>query len=386
MAPRLTMPPLSTTLLLWAGFLASSANAAITSQFQNFYPQHGDKYEYILHHNCSTQFANYLTGRTHDFPIDWLGGGSKPTVLTEPVILCLLNNVSEYIKSASASAQVLLGITPTLLALLGASTEELAMLTVLGRRPLLALFLSIGSPAVYVSRAFEFHDPRQPLRDRCGRYHLFRPASKASRWALAAAQYAVALAAAANIATLNWELGVRTACTFWTETIFAPLLWGILSVPIHIAGTLALRLRVRRTTRGAGDDDVRYTFAQWLRATPRRVAGLARSEWTPCAAQDELRVVAFDEGKTFISWAWLLSTCTIIHILFGTLLLSSLLFVGPQDALGVIVRYMASVLACRVVLMFEIAGMRERYVAGPSEDGRVERLILGREIGKGGVR
>lgn len=38
-----------------------------------------------------------------------------------------------------ATAQVLLGVTPTILSILGPSTEELAMLGVVARRPLLAI-------------------------------------------------------------------------------------------------------------------------------------------------------------------------------------------------------------------------------------------------------
>lgn len=51
---------------------------------------------------------------------------------------CILDNTGEYVKSVMATAQVLLGVTPTILSILGPSTEELAMLGVVARRPLLA--------------------------------------------------------------------------------------------------------------------------------------------------------------------------------------------------------------------------------------------------------
>ncbi|KAI0116343.1 hypothetical protein GGR51DRAFT_314497 [Nemania sp. FL0031] len=107
MALRGALRPHSDVALLLTGFLfIASSSAALTSQFQHFYPQHGPEYEYILQHNCTQQFANYLTGRPQDFPIDWLGGGSKFSVLVEPVVNCVLNNVSEYIKAASSSAHL----------------------------------------------------------------------------------------------------------------------------------------------------------------------------------------------------------------------------------------------------------------------------------------
>jgi hypothetical protein len=58
-----------------------------------------------------------------------------------------------------AGAQVLLGLTPTILATLGRSTEETSTLSVTGKRPFLALFLAAGSPATAQMRAFDFKDP-----------------------------------------------------------------------------------------------------------------------------------------------------------------------------------------------------------------------------------
>ncbi|KAI0602517.1 hypothetical protein F4775DRAFT_534321 [Biscogniauxia sp. FL1348] len=411
--PPLTAFPFSLFLLavVFLCLFVSPATASITSQFQHFYPQHGEKYAYILATNCSTQFSNYLTGRPQDFPLDWLGGGGKASRLTQPVITCILENTSEYIKAASSSAQVLLGVTPTLLALLGASTDELAMLTVVGRRPLLALFLAIGSPSVYVARAFEHSEPLKLLQDRKRRYHnrwgadeedvdtlAFSGGSKDKRgrhgsyrsatikkYGISITQYLIALAAAANIATQCWELGTRTVCSFWSETIYGPLVWATLSIPIYGAGALALWMQVRRTDPGyfspavrPGDDDrAHHANGQHeiSREAEKRKDGvraclgmLVRTELSPCTSGGPVSIEPLDERKRFLTWSWVLSTCTIFHILFGTLLLSSLLFIGPQDALVVIVRYMMSVLVCRVVLMFELAGLRERYRPSPGDD------------------
>ncbi|KAH9897159.1 hypothetical protein F4778DRAFT_744599 [Xylariomycetidae sp. FL2044] len=373
-------PPLMILSLLGFSLCLSSASASVTSQFQDFYPQHGHKYEYVLHHNCSQEFANYLTGQPQDFPLDWLGGGGEASRLTQPVIQCLLDNTSEFIKAAAASAQVLLGITPSILALLGASTDELGMLTVVGRRPLLALILSIGSPSVYLDRPFESREPTDVLQRYKGQYRLPRPTSALGQWTISLLQYALALASAANIATLNWQLGVRCVCSFWTETTLAPMLWGILSIPIYFAGTLALRLRMQRVYNNEAKDRQPIGFAKWIRLLPYRLLAFCRSEWIPSICQDDIRIVTYREGKTWLTWTWLLSTCTVIHVLFGTLLLSSLLFLGPQDALGLIIRYMASVLVCRVILMFEIAGMRERYNPEPDDSAYVEVAKTGEEL------
>jgi hypothetical protein len=47
------------------------------------------------------------------------------------------------------------------------------------------------------------------------------------------------------------------------------------------------------------------------------------------------------------------------HILFGTLVFSSLTFIAVADAVPVAARYMGSAIVCRGILMFELSGMRE---------------------------
>ncbi|KAI1741106.1 hypothetical protein F4680DRAFT_417241 [Xylaria scruposa] len=351
-------------LLLTISLFVASSSATLTSQFQHFYSQHGEKYEYILHHNCSQQFANYLTGRPQDFEVDWLGGGGKSSVLVEPVVKCLLDNASEYIKAAASSAQVILGVTPPLLATLGASTDELAMLSVVGRRPLLSLLISFGNPSVYMERVFDFRQPEKMLQRSRGRYRLYRPDTTLKQWILSALQYAIALGAAANIAVLSYQLGVGTVCSWWSDTVFGPLTWTILSIPIHLAGTFAIRLRVRRIYSDE-DKEVNMNFGQWLRLLPDRLRGYWKTEWVPAVAQEEVRTKSFEEGAIYVAWSWFLSTATVIHILFGSLVLSGLLFIGPQDALLVIFRYVVSVLVCRILVTFELAGMRARYVPEP---------------------
>ncbi|KAI1243744.1 hypothetical protein MGN70_013610 [Eutypa lata] len=73
--------------------------------------------------------------------------------------------------------------------------------------------------------------------------------------------------------------------------------------------------------------------------------------------QGKIRVHIFDERRLYVALAWLLSTLTVIHILCGPLLLLSLLSIGSRDALGVIGRYLASVLVCRRSLGVRACGI-----------------------------
>ena len=59
---------------------------------------------------------------------------------------CILEHVSEVIKASMATSGVVLGVLPTLLAVLSPSITEIALIAV--QRPLLAGLLSLGSPGM----------------------------------------------------------------------------------------------------------------------------------------------------------------------------------------------------------------------------------------------
>ncbi|KAF2966922.1 hypothetical protein GQX73_g6671 [Xylaria multiplex] len=297
-------------------------------QFLDWYEQYGFVFANALRNNCSAEYQNYLYGVGTNIQATWNGfdepkvvygpgsnvtinfndGGDEASSITQPVIQCILNSTSDYIKSSMSSAQVLLGLTPTILALLGPSPMELSLLTIIAKRPGLALLLALACPSVYLSRAFENSPPLKIFEERLGRLPQWRPEGS-WRLALVITQYAIVLGSLANVAVLYYQLGVRTICMFFSNT----------------------------------------------------------------AVQDQIRIVTFPETKRLIALNWLLTPGIIIHIIFGTLVLSSLTFIGPRDALEVVGRFMVSVLFCRGVLMYEIAGVRDLY---NSPDHETNELFL----------
>jgi hypothetical protein len=84
-------------------------------------------------------------------------------------------------------------------------------------------------------------------------------------------------------------------------------------------------------------------------------------------------VVQRREGKVFLVAAWLLSVCTVAHIISGTLIFSSMKFIGAWDALSILGRYMVSVLSCRVVLVYELSVLRNLH-AGALQLERKEHI------------
>lgn len=98
----------------------------------------------------------------------------------------------------------------------------------------------------------------------------------------------------------------------------------------------------------------------WISSIPRRLLGLLKTEPIPSASEGyDVRIVTFQESKLFLVAAWVGSMATVLHIIFGTLIFSSTIFVGVEDALSIVGRYMASVSICRIILMYELAGLRE---------------------------
>jgi hypothetical protein len=63
---------------------------------------------------------------------------------------CILDNMRSATVSNFNAATVVLGLTPTILAAIGPTAAETALLPL--HQPLLSLLLSVGSPELYVSR------------------------------------------------------------------------------------------------------------------------------------------------------------------------------------------------------------------------------------------
>lgn len=129
------------TTLLWTLVLLFArviAQVRSTDQFQSWYPEYRGIFQKVLRENCSDEYAYYLAGQTNSSRLDqdkWNGAGTT-NQLAFPPASCILNNVSEWVKFNMASAAGLLGLTPSILAALGPSVEEVTSLFILARRPL----------------------------------------------------------------------------------------------------------------------------------------------------------------------------------------------------------------------------------------------------------
>ena len=121
-----------------------------SAQFSQWYPYYAGALT-----NRTTQCYQLLHDNPFSYSIVGRPGGYS-------LMACIQDGLPIENQLAMASAQVLLGLTPTLLSTLAPSVGEISMLSSV--RPLLALLLSLGCPAVYSIRALEYDDPVLTLK------------------------------------------------------------------------------------------------------------------------------------------------------------------------------------------------------------------------------
>ncbi|ERF73914.1 hypothetical protein EPUS_05926 [Endocarpon pusillum Z07020] len=309
---------------------------------EKFFPGYNDGFQRILRENCSEQYADYLVNKDNSIKVDSILRGFGLDRPHSPVVECILNAAPEFVKSKMASAQVLLGLTPTILATLGSSPLETAMLAIVARRPLLALFLAAGSPSVFAFRSFEYTKAIEDLPER----HIDRPRFLLrAHKVVAILQYLLAAASIANVGELAYRLGALVIVTITPSKEYIVALWAFLGMIIHVLGVLTLRLRIEMTSKTTENGNA-HRHPHTL--------NLVTSQSELLARQEAIRMTILPESWKFFLASWVTSTFTACHIIFGTLVFSTMLFISVTDSLIVIARLMASVIACRIILNSEL--------------------------------
>jgi hypothetical protein len=237
-----------------------------------------------------------------------------------------------------STSLVVLGLTPSMLSGLGSSVAESAMLSY--NNQALAFLLSIGSPAfatadiwTYVSPLDIIHKPYNKAWRNNGKIEAFiRPQSRnRSLWVLFI-EYLLILGAIFNTIHVSLDLGVRSVSTWTCENWWLPLVWVLVPSGIHVLGAASFRCTPKSITKsssGGVDKDV-------INVSPP-------TAWTLL-----LNMFALGSVTT--------------HVVFGTLVFSSLLFLTVMDALRVVLQYVLSTVVCRFVSQFELMLMSEKYL------------------------
>ncbi|CAO2649527.1 Nn.00g069120.m01.CDS01 [Neocucurbitaria sp. VM-36] len=275
------------------------------------------------------------------------------------LINCILDKTDEVTKSEFGVVAVMLGLLPGVLQLVGPKFSDLAMLAT--RRPILALFLTIGSPCPALdyettgmeSFLVEDASPFWPAWLRRTR----RP------WlsvVISLVEYFVVMVAAGNVVFQFYRLTFYAVVLISTQMgqyggtleAFAPLLWVFIGIPIHALGVLQLHwCRVSSSADNAASTHLRN----------RTIFSLLQRELTPCAFATDIRSdeIKLQNGPIYQILNWMIKLCIWADVIYGIIVLSTILFVPMWSAIWMIGLIFTGTLICRLVLAFEMHGLRE---------------------------
>lgn len=287
---------------------------------------------------CAPQYQEYLANDT-PCPVGVID------CLAENVVNCLLNSITQTTQANQQAAAILLGLLPVMLAMASSTTLEIGLIAF--RRPLLAFLLSLGSLSVNPIRAFDYRNivhhlglqSDVPLKSSPKTQHC-------SAFLVSTSQYLLIAGAIANVGLVTRDLSLKTVSTLSLSSTFLPALWVSTAAAIICLGVLAFTLRVGLKN------------ATTLRRE-RTVQRLSR-EFKLNSNKSHCCLYLREETYLSIVLNWLVAIFIIAHLAYGTLLLSSLLFIGTRDAAVIAVRLFGSTLICRAILMYELSGLRER--------------------------
>ncbi|KAF5677215.1 hypothetical protein FHETE_1727 [Fusarium heterosporum] len=230
----------SLLVLLGLLVLVSPVSASWADPFEGFYG-YNDGLQAIIRSNCSDVYASYLENRRNS-------SGIEPALrifgfesMTAEMMECILGNAPELVKSKMAAAAIVLGLAPTIIATLGVRPHDTALLSIIGRRHLLAFAIAVGSPAVNAYRTSEFSAAINTLGEKT------IPRSRTMRRLdpiFTVLSYTLAAASIANVGELTYRLGASAIFTVLIDAEYLAFLWAFLGVFIHFMTGIAMRMRL----------------------------------------------------------------------------------------------------------------------------------------------
>ena len=263
---------------------------------------------------------------------------------------CMMSTISEHIKASFSGTSILLGLAPTTLSLLGPSVGEMALISI--HRPVLALLLSLGAPAVFPGRFLLWDDPLRAKEPLTGSF-LITPFSRMSAIFISLIQYIFAAGAGVNILHAAYRIGVKAVVSWSCANSFWPLVWVVSSLVIHFVASLSLRTAIHRKKRHSknGDYDEKPVRPRLLSVLYNEVTPSSNSRWQVSDLFD-VRL-----GPLAVTLQYIGAFLAMIHLLFGTMVFSGLLLIGVKEAFYLILRFIGSATVCRLLLQFEVGGM-----------------------------
>lgn len=323
------------------------------THYQEWYPDFGEYFLTVLQTQCTQAYNDYIT-KNVTIPCN------EPvlaTCLNSGVINCILSNTSPSVNANLAATSVLLGLLPTILLQTGATLPQYTYL--IARRPFLGILLAMSTAPVSTVQTQDYAQPNRILASSSSALHP--PRSSLQRYLVLALEYALAMGAVSNLMVMLWQFSTRSTLAWAQRFTNGGTVWITLALLLHILSCIALRLRIR----------VARISSRSERNGLSNLVSYIRQEFTlSCEPLDHttIRFVAKPESWLFVVLTWFVSTTAVFHLIFGTVLLAGLLFISVKDAIIIGIRFLASTIVARLILMYELNGMSkhveldERYV------------------------
>ncbi|KAI3390845.1 hypothetical protein diail_8548 [Diaporthe ilicicola] len=321
-----------------------------SEQFQSWYKKYSGHLRSLSEGPCNRTLHDYQ--ESFNAPV----GSSESSKLLSICYQherCLWDGLTTDQQLNFQSAGIVLGILPTLMSSIGVSISETALLS--AHRPVLSLLLSLAAPAIWPTRLFEYNSPADLLATGPGKLEL-RRVGPWKAGLLSLLEYACAIAAVVNTFLLSWDMGNKTILSWGCTTVVGPLLWTSLATVLHAMSALSYNMVVWQLRKSSG-------MQQDRGPTWRRLQSVMCAEFTPCANQ-EVPTQVVQRGKDSIPARavvlHIIAGCaSFVHLAFGTIIFSSLLFISVWDVLNRILwRFVLATFVARLILIVEVAGLR----------------------------
>jgi hypothetical protein len=326
--------------------LVDNMLAAISTsvRFRSWFPYFGEDLAEISTTTCNATWQAYLLDH---LVID------TPTCYRH--MDCMLSNLRESTKSHLGASVVILGLTPSIPLFIGPSLSQLTLLS--ARRPILAFLLMIGSPGLSLDALLRVETPSQALQFSQGDVIVPR-LGKSVASIISGLQYLLALGCAANVLHNSFQIGDRTILVWKCNVWYLPLIWSLapiliyfaVCVPYHFTSVAAFFRAACEEPSVSGAKENRPKWTSFWRLETALSSNQQKCEMSDIPAM----------SKTVSGLLNLGFALGLIHMIVGTVIFSSLLFISAVDTLPVILRYAVSAAVCRGILAFELGGMKRR--------------------------
>ena len=151
---------------------------------------------------------------------------------------CLLQNIDDFDKADMQSATIILGLMPTILSYIGPTVGEMALIS--SHRPVFAVLLMLGAPAVFATRPFDFNSPSESLKKNGGGF-VFHKQNPCWAYLITLAQYLLLSLAVGNSLHNSVNLGTSTILSWKCLWPYLELGWNLMPVVPHLCAALSLR-------------------------------------------------------------------------------------------------------------------------------------------------